>query len=541
MGHLLVVLCAVSGTVAPEAIGPHLISVSFSVPSLEKWTDEVCRAAAATPYEAIGVRLHGAYEVGPAPTVEQFAEAVERVRSLAPGKVWPWVFLNRMIARSASGGHRSAPKVENEAEKAFAGMDLDGSGGALERFLEIWRTSLKLSRRLGAKGIVFDAEAYSDYGVNEMARLAGMRGISVPEARRQLGQVGAKMADICGEEFPEVVILSLFTQFERGSGLATMAQTLFDGLLRRAVEKRLPLELVDGGETVGYCMLNLAQLKRQHDARAWRLHEAVERYQGRLVLGATLAPWAEAGQRTGFLADWASCKNSELKTILDFEPLFVELLRRYRYLWIYGAGAAPYNPLKAEHQQVYDPVLARSLEQARRLGPTPAGAFALPRLDDLRPVTDDLVGDGAGWTATGGPEASLEPPTAEQRFVRFIVQVDHHAGDEKYPKGWLFLQRKVVDQDLRQAVAVSFDLRCHQEGMLRVGLPTADNGEAAWDDLYPEKVGQWRTELRPVRLLTVTDGPVTMVRFYVAEAWYPDRQRLVFDLRNVRFLAARQP
>jgi hypothetical protein len=81
-------------------------------------------------------------------------------------------------------------------------------------------------------------------------------------------------------------------------------------------------------------------------------------------------------------------------------------------------------------------------------------------------------------------------------------------------------------------------VRFHRPGLLRVGLRTSMTAEPSWDDIVPRAADQWQTEVRPVRLLTSSEGPVTRVTWYVAEGWYADQEQLEFDVRNVRFLAA---
>lgn len=527
-----VVLCA-----APIAAAdaPHLISVSFAVPALDAWTAETVQRALDSPYEAFAVRLHSAYGVGPAPTVDAFGAAIERVRAAGgAGHVWPWIFLDRIIARSARA-HPSAPKPEAEQEKAFAGMDLDGGGGALGPYLDLWRTALRVARRLEARGVVFDAEAYSDYSVYDLPKLATLRGADIDTVREQVRTIGAVMADIAAEEFPDVVILSLFCRFEQQSPFTGTMPALFDGLLQRALERDLKLLLVDGGETVGYCFRNLDTLKRTHDARAWRLADAVRDYQGRLALGGTIAPWADPDRRTGWMTEWASCKNSEFRGIDDFAPVFTELLRRYPYVWIYAAGAAPYDPLNPAHAAVYHPVLAASLAEARRLGPVSPATLIRYAPDQLESATSDLTA-GEGWSVSGGPEAALTEPSADAPWVRFQVKVDQQRGSGNYPSGWLFLTRDLSGLDLDDAVMVSFEARFGQLGRLRVGLSTVDGAEPQWDDLSPRRLGQWETFTRPLALLRPTGAPIKALVFYVAESWYADGELLTFDVRNVRLL-----
>ncbi|MBC7288371.1 MAG: hypothetical protein H5T86_10065, partial [Armatimonadetes bacterium] len=57
--------------------------------------------------------------------------------------------------------------------------------------------------------------------------------------------------------------------------------------------------------------------------------------------------YADASRITGWLRD-AAGENPALKTADDFLPLFRALVRHYRYIWIYVAGASSMNPLREE-------------------------------------------------------------------------------------------------------------------------------------------------------------------------------------------------
>lgn len=339
--------------------------MSFSVPQLDAWSEATTQSAAATPYDGVAAPLRSAYDVGPAPTVSEFAGAAGVIRRQAPGLVWPWVFLNRMVADS-SGAQRRAGSTGGEALVGFAGVDLDGAGGALGPFLETFRTALKVARMVGAPGIVLDPEAYSDYRIYDLTALARMRGTDPMTIRAQVDAVGSRLADIAGQEFPDVVILALSTKYDRPNPWSGFIPTLIEGLLLRVQSTGVPLTLVDGGESVGYCARDLADLRRRHEVRRERLAPVMSRFPKHLVLGGTLAPWRDSARRTGWLTTQKDCRDSAFRTVDDFAAPLSELLRQYRYVWVYGASAAPYDPLSAMDQSTYDPVLRRAIATGRR-------------------------------------------------------------------------------------------------------------------------------------------------------------------------------
>ncbi len=53
-----------------------------------------------------------------------------------------------------------------------------------------------------------------------------------------------------------------------------------------------------------------------------------------------------------------------MKTIEDFGPLFKKLFGAYRYVWIYAAGAADFDPYNGAIASIYHKVLADALENA---------------------------------------------------------------------------------------------------------------------------------------------------------------------------------
>jgi hypothetical protein len=74
-------------------------------------------------------------------------------------------------------------------------------------------------------------------------------------------------------------------------------------------------------------------------------------------MGGTVAPWADARLRREWMTR-GRCGSSSLATASDFGPAIAELLASYRYVWIYAAGAAGYNP--------FEPTVSGDLEEVVR-------------------------------------------------------------------------------------------------------------------------------------------------------------------------------
>lgn len=348
----------------------YLLLVTFSAPRLGQLDEAGIRAINAFPYHGVALTVIGAYQVVPVPGLDEFAPVVALAKARCKKDLWPWIFLNRMIGRSPrSPAHPSAPKA-GECFGRIKGMDLDGSAGALPDFLALWRLSLLLAKALGSPGVVVDLEAYNDYRVYNPFALAQMRGEEVDEVLQKLRHIGQKMADIAAEVYPDAKVWFLFTGLDAspiyesgGRRLRRSVSYIVEGLLDRAVERGLPLTVIDGGETtVGYYNPSPSALRGRISRRAEVAKPLLEKYRGRYVLAGTIAPYADASEITDWLRR-AAGKSPPYKTLADFEPLFRILFSTYRYVWIYAAGAAKFYPFKPESARKFHPWIERFLRE----------------------------------------------------------------------------------------------------------------------------------------------------------------------------------
>ena len=329
---------------------PYLLLVTFSAPRLDQLDRGRIAVVNSFPYDGVALTVMGAYEAGDVPGMEQMDGVVRLVRRECRRHVWPWVFLNRIIGhRPGARAHRGA-RV-NPYFRRIRGMDLENSAGALADFLEVWRLSLRLAREMEAPGIVFDPEAYNDYRVYDPVFLADVRGEDVGETLSLFRRLGGRLAEIAAEEYPGALVWALFTgldgepRYGCGGMLRTTAY-LFEGFLEKAVRDGLRLKVVDGGETsVGYYNPSLEALRARVSSRALRAKPFLDRYGGKLVLAAPIAPYRDAYATSGWLRR-AIGSSPPLKTLDDLIPLFRELLETYRLIWVYAASAASFFPFK---------------------------------------------------------------------------------------------------------------------------------------------------------------------------------------------------
>jgi hypothetical protein len=201
----------------------------------------------------------------------------------------------------------------------------------------------------------------------------------------KLKAVGAKMAEVVGEEYPGAVIWSLYTRFRLQEGmigggavLGSAQAAILAGLLERAKEKRIPLTLIDGSEDeIGYLNASLDDLKRKLIGQQSGNAEWLRRYP-QLVLGATIAPWLDLEHRAYWMTDQPA-----VGTIEEFAPFMTVLLQQRPFVWVYGAGKA-YNVWEQPYVERFDAVMRQALRVAQT---TPA--------PPLRPVARYAVGEGA--------------------------------------------------------------------------------------------------------------------------------------------------
>ncbi|MCK5804562.1 MAG: hypothetical protein KAI66_17125 [Lentisphaeria bacterium] len=148
------------------------------------------------------------------------------------------------------------------------------------------------------------------------------------------------------------------------------------------------------------------------------------------------------------------------------------------------------------------------------------------------------------WAVSGGPEASVMQSTNVHRSgghsVRLRVKVDFQtAGNPKYPKGWLFLNRNFESpQDWSEYKGLEFFLFVPADHpmrgkLLQYGIATEGIGAAfRWKTLSAAAVrpGAWTRIVVPLAGLNVRGdlGRVMQIRFHVAENWYLEGDELNF-------------
>jgi len=337
----------------PAATPPYLLMVTSLDPPLSQLTDAQVALLNDTPFDGVAISLTDIYDGGPLPDESTLLQRCAQLKRHSAHPIWPRVYLNRMVGFLPNTTLRSACRNPEYFDR-IKGFDLADAAGARTDFLRLWRLGLRAARALGAPGVVADFESYNLGGLCNPATLATMTGQSVAETQEALRRLGAQLADVVAEEYPEAVIWSLFTGLSKsdwytvnGQPLYLLHAYLFQGFLQRAAERNTPLRLVSGGElTVGYYSPSREALREKIAARAQRYRLALQQADGRLVLGGTITVWDDDRKLTGWAREAAGAA-PPYKCFADFQPLLRELFTAYRHVWLYVPMVTDYNPFDA--------------------------------------------------------------------------------------------------------------------------------------------------------------------------------------------------
>lgn len=344
---------------------PYLLLVSFATPNLTSFDINRINIINQSPYQGVAVPLIDAYDINKY-SLENFSQSVNRINGYSKKQVWPWVFFNRFIG-SKAGEKSHSPLANVPYFQRIKGVDLDNQSGALDDFYKVWQTSLRIAKLLQVPGIVVDAEAYNNYQNFKVPHVAQQQGMSQTEVINGLRAIGAALADIVAQEYPEAILWFFFTGLNSPYPTLNPATKeyrsvtyIIQGMLQRAKATQAKFTLVSGGEfSPGYCFKSLEDLQQSVARRNGRFLASLQEFPN-LKLGATIAPWDRPEQKQDWLRG-GKCGQSTLKGINDFQPLISHLLRSYNYVWIYAASAAGYNPYNPTVFPVYNEVLGAAL------------------------------------------------------------------------------------------------------------------------------------------------------------------------------------
>src|SRR5208282_897269 len=234
-----------------KQLGDHyLMLVNTAVASY--MTEDKFRQFDKSPYDGIAVAFLHAYDTSPVPSVAEMDRQLTAWKKITSKDIWPWVYLNRMIGSNLAEKNHYA---DNPYFNAIVGADLDDSRGALSDFLKIWRNSLAAARDSNIPGIVCDLEFYNNYKEYDIGEIAFKMGKTPAQIAEGLMRVGARMADVASETYPNSTIWLLFTAlthagYKKIDGVPYYPSPAYvsAGMLNAITSKKLPLKVLAGGE-----------------------------------------------------------------------------------------------------------------------------------------------------------------------------------------------------------------------------------------------------------------------------------------------------
>jgi hypothetical protein len=308
-----------------------------------------------SPYEGIAVSFMYNYDTGPVPSVANMEEQMALWKKSTSKNIWPWVFINRMIATDDSQNNHYADQLYFHR---FKGADLDGKDGAQADFLNNWKNSLRTASDTRQPGVVMDLEFYNNYKEYDIGVLGRQTGNTPDQVAALFRQLGARMADIAAEQYPKAMIWFL------GTGLTFPQHSNYNtwvyfpsptyvalGMLDEIHDRNFELKVLAGGESsMGYRHRNLQDFQAAIDKRAEMFVPYLRKYQGILELSGPLTLWSDASKK------W----DSEANTLDDLEPYLELLLKTYRYAWIWGAGNLGYLPFSPQSAPPFNAVISRA-------------------------------------------------------------------------------------------------------------------------------------------------------------------------------------
>jgi hypothetical protein len=350
-------------------IAPYLLLVTFASGQLNGFDIDKINTINVSPFNGVAVELTNAYDTAKYKK-EDFEKSISLLKKASRKQIWPWVFFNRFIGY-APGASSASPHSDQPYFRKIRGIDIDNKTGALQDFYDIWKIALITAKELGSPGVLIDPEAYNNRKGYKLDYVVGKAGLSEEKLIEKLKAIGQHMVDIALATYPEAIIWCLsigLAHYPKYLGLLPghnqrTVTYIIMGMLDRAKEKEAALKIVSGGElSIGYCPQSMEDLKSLISQRENRLASFLTTYPN-LRLGAPVAPWDKPELKKGWMRK-GECGTSNFKKADDFEPLMRYLFAYYKYVWIYAANVAPYNPYEVSQAAVFNRVIKNALRSA---------------------------------------------------------------------------------------------------------------------------------------------------------------------------------
>ncbi len=343
---------------------PYLLVISwYSATSLDQITKEWLEKVNSSPFDGIGAMLNLGRRAAQAPDDDKYLDRIKKLSRYTKKDIWPWIFLNRIIG-GAGLTKRKVHLLMTDNEQAhfssIKGMDLYDEQGALTAFKGLFRQALKVARAFGSPGIIIDHEAYNNPNSKRINYLQKVQGKTGTEITGRLEQIGRELAIMVNDEYPEATLWFLAIEPNSACGC------IVHGILEEATRSKMKLKVVEGGErTVGYVHKTLPELENAMSRQRETLDQWRKQYPDKLILAGTTA-LIDDPENLGprFKRRY---EGSRIKSVEDMAPFLKVLFTNYRYIWIYAARQAHYDPFDATASKKYNQVINNKLSDMKCL------------------------------------------------------------------------------------------------------------------------------------------------------------------------------
>ena len=316
-----------------------------------------------SPYDGIAIAFWHAYETSPVMSSVQMETKIAEWHKATKKDIWPWVYVNRMIGVDLAANN---PHTDDPYFHRLKGADLEDKAGARADYLQNWQNVLHVAKDTRAPGVVCDLEFYNYYKEYDIGELSQQTGKKPEEVVDLLKSLGARMADIAGEQYPDATLWFLFTGFTHpdyktidGKPYYPSPTYIAMGLLDQIKKQHLRLKVLSGGEgSLAYCHDSVVQFKGLIQDRGLKFAPQLQKYDGVLELAGTMTLYSDRGQMT----DWVKkdCSSSAAGSVEELEPFLELLLSSYRYNWIYGSNDGGYNAYAPQVAARFDAVIRKA-------------------------------------------------------------------------------------------------------------------------------------------------------------------------------------
>ncbi len=349
----------------------NLIFLGFGGEFYKDLGEEKINSLADSPFDSFATKMVGAYD-NPEVSSEGYSNVIKLINSQSDKtkkEFWPWLFFNSFVECN-----EDRKWAYREWCSEIKGMDLWDEQGALSEFYDLLEVSLKTARQTGAGGIIIDPEPYSTtglYNTTALARRMEMEG-ETDKIKKRLEEIGSEMADRIDKEYPDSVILFLFTDpnnYKKSYMWLRSTNIIAKGMLERAKEENYSFKVVDGGETnISYLHQSFEDLENRLKKQEEELMPFIEEYP-HFLLGGTKGLYLKADElmKDKSWDNWYQENGTQIETIEDHVPLLELLFKTREYVWLYGSARSHdnddkiFNEWDREVAEPFDRVISQAL------------------------------------------------------------------------------------------------------------------------------------------------------------------------------------